>query len=75
MEIERTAETLGPGPPTPYDEDATGQPSSRTQSVESERDGFGTIVIELFNNRYHSQEVSSRRLLRNLRFLSARIQY
>ena len=48
MEVERTAETLGPGPFTPYaNEDATGQPSTSTQSVESERDGFGTIVTEL----------------------------
>jgi len=39
------SETLGSGPSPPYDQDATGQPSTHTQHVED--DGFGTIVNEV----------------------------
>ncbi|KAF9649750.1 hypothetical protein BDM02DRAFT_3113175, partial [Thelephora ganbajun] len=39
--------TLGSGPLPPYDGDATGQSSTRTQHVEPEHDEFGTIVKEV----------------------------
>ncbi|KAF9649746.1 hypothetical protein BDM02DRAFT_3128113 [Thelephora ganbajun] len=39
--------TLGSGPLPPYDGDATGQSSTRTQHVEPEHDEFGTIVKEI----------------------------
>jgi len=53
------SDTLGSGSLPPYGEDATGEFSTRAQHAESERDDFGTIVTEVRNNRYHSQEVSS----------------
>ncbi|KAF9641997.1 hypothetical protein BDM02DRAFT_3194118 [Thelephora ganbajun] len=42
-----TPSPLGSGPLPPYDEDPTGQSSTRTQHVESEHDEFGTIVKEV----------------------------
>jgi len=53
-------EALSSGPPPSYDRDATGEPSTRTQHVESESDDFGTIVTEVTTvatrKRYRVQE-------------------
>jgi len=40
-------EMLGSGSLPSYDEDATGQPPTHAQRVESERDDFGTVVTEI----------------------------
>ena len=40
-------ENPGSGPLPSYDEDATGQSSTRARHVEFEQDGFGTIVDEV----------------------------
>ena len=39
-------ETPGPGPLPPYDENATEQPLTRAQWVETDRDEFGTVETE-----------------------------
>ena len=42
-----SSEMHGPGSLPSYDEDTTGQSSTRAQHAESERDAFGTIVTEV----------------------------
>jgi len=54
-------EAFGEGPPPPYIKDTTGEPSTRTQHLESESDDFGTMVTEVTTvttrKRYRVQEV------------------
>ena len=40
-------ETIGQELPPLYEGDVTGQPPTRTQHAETERDDFGTIVTEV----------------------------
>jgi len=42
-----SSDVFGSGALPPYDGDASGQSSTRAQRVESEQDGFGTIVTEV----------------------------
>ena len=42
-----SSETLGSGPLPSYDGGTTGRSSTHTQHVESECDGFGTVVTEV----------------------------
>lgn len=54
-------ETPGPGFPPAYHGDGTEQPSARTQTTESERDDFGTVVTEVTivttRKRYRVEEI------------------
>lgn len=45
--LRSSSETLGSRPLPPYDEDGSGQPSTRAQHAESQHDDFGTIVTEV----------------------------
>ena len=45
--LQQSSETLDSGLPPSYSGDVSGQSSTQTQHTESERDDFGTIVIEV----------------------------